>query len=100
MRIKTNLPALNGWRHYSEVVHGLDRSLQRLSSGLRINAAGDDAASLAISERTRSGIRGLYQAMKNVQDGISLVQTADGALQEITALLQRDRELAAANQGC
>ncbi len=72
----------------------LQTSMQRLSSGLRINSAKDDAAGLAISDRMTSQIRGLNQAARNAQDGISLAQTAEGAMQEITNMLQRMRELA------
>ncbi len=68
--------------------------MQRLSSGLRINSAKDDAAGLAISDRMTAQIRGLNQAARNAQDGISLAQTAEGAMQEITNMLQRMRELA------
>ena len=68
--------------------------MERLSSGLRINRAGDDAAGLAISEKMRGQIRGLKQAQRNAQDGISLIQTAEGALNETHAILQRMRELA------
>ncbi len=70
------------------------KSMERLSSGMRINRAGDDAAGLAISEKMRGQIRGLKQAQRNAQDGISLIQTAEGALNETHAILQRMRELA------
>ncbi|NMB46965.1 MAG: flagellin, partial [Firmicutes bacterium] len=70
------------------------RSMEKLSSGLRINRAGDDAAGLAISEKMRAQVRGLKQASRNAQDGISLIQTAEGALNETHAILQRMRELA------
>lgn len=73
---------------------GLDKSLERLSSGYRINRAGDDAAGLAISENLRAQIRGLKQASRNAQDGVSLVQVAEGALNEISSILIRLRELA------
>ena len=72
--------------------------MEKLSSGLRINRAADDAAGLAISEKLRAQIRGLAQAQRNAQDGISLVQTAEGALNEVHAILQRVRELAVAVQ--
>src|SRR5690554_2299910 len=70
------------------------KSIEKLSSGFRINRAGDDAAGLAISEKMRGQVRGLRQAIRNAQDGISLIQTAEGALQETHAILQRMRELA------
>lgn len=94
MRINANLSALNTHRQLSANQASTGRSVERLSSGLRINRAGDDAAGLAISEKMRGQIRGLSQASRNAQDGISLLQTAEGALNETHAILQRMRELA------
>lgn len=94
MRINHNLSALNAWRQITLTDSDMKKSLERLSSGLRINRASDDAAGLAISEKMRGQIRGLEMAMKNAQDGISLIQTAEGALNEVHAILQRMRELA------
>lgn len=82
------------YRHYNNHVLHMERSMERLASGMRINRAADDPAGLAISERMRAQIRGLNQAARNAQDGISLIQTAEGALQETTLILQRMRELA------
>lgn len=92
--INTNIASLNAQRNLNGSQLGLHKSMQRLSSGLRINSAKDDAAGLAISDRMTSQIRGLNQAARNAQDGISLAQTAEGALNETTNLLQRMRELA------
>lgn len=94
MRINNNISALNAWRGLTNTDNSLSKSLEKLSSGLRINRAGDDAAGLAISEKMRGQIRGLNQAVRNAQDGISLIQTAEGALTETHAILQRMRELA------
>ncbi len=94
MRINQNISALNAYRNLSNTDNRLNRSLERLSSGLRINRAADDAAGLSISEKMRAQIRGLNQAMRNAQDGISLIQTAEGALNETHSILQRMRELA------
>ncbi len=94
MTINTNVMALNAQRNLGKSQGALANSMQRLSSGLRINSAKDDAAGLAISDRMTSQIRGLNQAARNANDGISLAQTAEGALQESTNLLQRMRELA------
>ena len=94
LRINTNVPALNTSRVLSRSTQALNRSLERLSSGLRINRAADDAAGLAIAEGFRAQVRGLQVAQRNSQDGISLVQTAEGALSETTNILQRIRELA------
>src|SRR5690606_19472316 len=91
--INTNVLSLNAQRNLARTQGDLATSLQRLSSGLRINSAKDDAAGLAISERFTTQIRGLNQASRNANDGISLAQTADGALAEITSNLQRIREL-------
>nr|WP_206202836.1 flagellin [Thioalkalivibrio sp. XN8] len=92
--INTNILSLNAQRNLSNSQGALQTSLQRLSSGLRINSAKDDAAGLAISERFTTQIRGLNQAVRNANDGISLAQTAEGALSEVTNNLQRIRELA------
>ena len=92
--ISTNIPSLNAQRNLNMSQSSLATSLQRLSSGLRINSARDDSAGLAISERFTSQIRGLDQARRNANDGISLAQTAEGALQSTSNILQRIRELA------
>ncbi len=92
--INTNIMSLNSQRNLNTSQSALQTSLQRLSSGLRINSAKDDAAGLAISERFTSQIRGLNQAVRNANDGISLAQTAEGALSESGNILQRIRELA------
>jgi len=92
--INTNVSSLNAQRTLGKSQHSMQTSLERLSSGLRINAAKDDSAGLAISERFTSQIRGLDQAIRNANDGISLVQTAEGALSEVSDALQRMRELA------
>lgn len=92
--INTNIASLNAQRNLNSSQGVLNTSLQRLSSGLRINSAKDDAAGLAISERMTAQIRGLNQAGRNASDGISLAQTAEGALTEVTNMLQRIRELA------
>jgi len=94
MRINANMSALNTHRQLSANQANTSRSVERLSSGLRINRAGDDAAGLAISEKMRGQIRGLSQASRNAQDGISMIQTAEGALNETHSILQRMRELA------
>ncbi|AXI10447.1 flagellin [Oceanobacillus zhaokaii] len=94
MIINHNISALNAHRQLGANQGATQNSLEKLSSGLRINKAGDDAAGLAISEKMRGQIRGLDMASKNAQDGISLVQTAEGALNETHAILQRMRELA------
>ena len=94
LSINTNVASLNAQRNVAKSQEGLATSLQRLSTGLRINSAKDDSAGLAISERFSSQIRGLNQAARNANDGISLVQTAEGALGEVGNNLQRIRELA------
>ena len=94
MRINHNIAALNTYRQLSVNNTSSQKAIEKLSSGLRINRAGDDAAGLAISERMRSQIRGLDMASRNAQDGISLIQTAEGALNETQSILQRMRELA------
>lgn len=91
--INTNIASLNAQRNLNVSQNSLSTALQRLSSGLRINSAKDDAAGLAISERMTSQIRGMNQAARNANDGISLAQTAEGALVEVTNNLQRIREL-------
>jgi flagellin len=94
MRINNNVMALNAHRQLGVNQANSSKSMERLSNGMRINRAGDDAAGLAISEKMRGQIRGLKQAQRNAQDGISLIQTAEGALNEIHSILQRMRELA------
>ena len=94
MRINHNLMSMNTHRQLNLTVNSTSKSMEKLSSGYRINRAGDDAAGLAISEKMRAQIRGLDQASRNSQDGISLVQTAEGALNETQDILQRMRELA------
>ena len=94
MRINHNLSALNAWKNMTVNDGGQTKSLEKLSSGLRIGRAADDAAGLSISEKMRGQISGLNQASRNAQDGISLLQTAEGALQETHTILQRMRELA------
>lgn len=94
MRINHNIAALNTYRQLTGNTSNTSKSLEKLSSGLRINKAGDDAAGLAISEKMRGQIRGLDMANKNAQDGISLISTAEGALNETHSILQRMRELA------
>jgi flagellin len=94
MRINHNIAALNTYRQLNSASTAQSKSMEKLSSGLRINKAGDDAAGLAISEKMRGQIRGLDMASKNAQDGISMVQTAEGALNETHDILQRMRELA------
>jgi len=93
MRINNNLMAMNTHRQLGMAQNAGANSMGKLSSGLRINKAGDDAAGLSISEKMRGQIRGLNQASRNAQDGISLIQTAEGALNETHAILQRMREL-------
>ncbi|MGI5878891.1 MAG: flagellin, partial [Christensenellales bacterium] len=94
MRINHNISALNTYNQLSKNTFLASSSLAKLSSGLAINKAGDDPAGLSISEKMRAQIRGLDRASENAQDGISLVQTAEGALQESSEILQRMRELA------
>ena len=94
MRINHNIAALNTHRQLNSASNAQSKSMEKLSSGLRINRAGDDAAGLAISEKMRAQIRGLDQAATNAQDGISMIQTAEGALTETHEILQRMRELA------
>jgi flagellin len=94
LRINTNVASLTAQKNLARTQGALERSLDRLSSGLRITRAGDDAAGLAISESLRAQIRGLAQAQRNANDGISVIQTGEGALNEISNLLIRLRELA------
>ncbi len=94
LRIATNTTALNAQRRMSMTRMSLDKSLERLASGSRINTAGDDAAGLAISENLRAQIRGIRQAKRNGQDGVSLIQVSEGGLNEISNILIRLRELA------
>ncbi|WP_255899660.1 flagellin N-terminal helical domain-containing protein [Priestia aryabhattai] len=93
MRINHNIAALNTYRQFNNANNAQSKSMEKLSSGLRINSAADDAAGLAISEKMRGQIRGLDQASRNAQDGISLIQTAEGGLNETHDILQRMREL-------
>jgi len=94
MQIATNVSALNAYRNLSATQNDLSKSLEKLSSGLRINRAADDAAGLAISEGLKSQVNGLNVAQRNAQDGISVIQTAEGALTEVHSILQRVRDLA------
>uniref|UniRef100_A0A831UEM3 Flagellin n=1 Tax=Geobacter metallireducens TaxID=28232 RepID=A0A831UEM3_GEOME len=94
LTVNTNIASLNAQRNLTTTQTQLNKSLQRLSSGLRINSAADDAAGLAISEGMRSQIRSMNQAVRNANDGVSLVQTAEGALNEVSNILVRMRELA------
>lgn len=93
MRINHNIQALNAYRNLSQTMASTSKSLEKLSSGMRINRAADDAAGLAISEKMRSQIRGLGMAERNALDAVSLIQTAEGALNETHSILQRMREL-------
>ncbi len=95
MVVQHNMNAINAYNRLNTNINGLKKSSEKLSSGYRINRAGDDAAGLAISEKMRSQIRGLNQAKRNSQDGISMIQTYEGALQETHSILQRMKELAA-----
>jgi flagellin len=94
LRIQNNVEAFNSHRNLQATSKNAAKSMERLSSGYRINSAADDAAGLGISEKMRGQIRGLEQAQRNMQDGISLVQTAEGNLDEVHSMLQRMRELA------
>ena len=94
MRIQHNIAALNSYRQLSGNNSAVSKNLEKLSSGYKINRAGDDAAGLAISEKMRAQITGLETAQKNANDGISLVQTAEGALTEVHSMLNRMVELA------
>jgi flagellin len=101
LSVNTNIAAMNAYRNLSTTNNAMSKSLERLSSGFRINRAADDAAGLAISEGLRSQIGGMKQAVRNTQDGTSVVQTAEGALSESTSILQRMRDLSvqASNSG-
>ena len=94
LRVNTNVASINAQRNLSAVTDRLGTNYRRLSTGLRISTAADDAAGLAISERLRSQVRSLEQAKRNANDGISFVQTAEGALNEVSSILTRLRELA------
>ena len=94
LRIYQNIEAINAHRNLGITSGNMGKAMEKLSSGLRINRAGDDAAGLAISEKLRAQVRGLNQAVSNAQDGISMIQTAEGALVETHSILQRMRELA------
>jgi flagellin len=94
VRINTNIEALNAQRNLSATASVFAKSVEKLSSGLRINRAADDSAGLAISEKLKAQVTGLNQAHRNAQDGVSMVQTAEGALTEVHSMLQRVRELA------
>src|SRR3982751_777922 len=93
LRIQNNVEAFNAHRQLSGTASKAAKSMEKLSSGYRINRAADDAAGLAISEKMRAQIGGLAQAQRNAQDGISLVQTAEGSLNEVHSMLDRVREL-------
>ncbi len=94
IRINTNVSSLNTQRHLAHSTNMFGKSMEKLSSGLRINRAGDDAAGLAISEGLKSDIRALGQASRNASDGISMIQTAEGAMDETSSILLRMKELA------
>ncbi len=94
LRIATNVSSLNGQRQLSMTKQNLDKTLEKLSSGSRINHSGDDAAGLAISENLRAQIRGIRQGKRNAQDGVSLIQVSEGGLNEVSNILIRLRELA------
>ncbi|NIQ36970.1 MAG: flagellin FliC [Proteobacteria bacterium] len=94
LRINHNVIALNAYRHLSSTQNQLQKSIERISSGLRIIRASDDAAGLAISEQMRADIRSMNQAIRNANDGVSMLQTAEGALNEVSGMLTRMRELA------
>ncbi|MCS7173163.1 MAG: flagellin [Armatimonadetes bacterium] len=94
LRINQNIAALNAHRNLVATDNALSKSLERLSSGFRINRSADDAAGLALSEKLRAQVRGVAQAIRNAQDGVSMIQTAEGALNEVHSMLQRMRELA------
>src|SRR4051812_6036614 len=94
LRINTNISSMNAQRNLGMQSASLNKSLERLSSGLRINKAADDAAGLAISETLKAQVRGQYQAVANSQDAINLIQTGEGGLDATTNILQRMRELA------
>jgi flagellin len=93
LTVSSNIPSLNAQRNVNKSQSGLNKSLERLSSGYRINRAADDAAGLAISEKLRGNIRALSQASRNASDGISMIQTAEGAMDEISSMVVRMKEL-------
>ena len=101
LRINQNIAAFNSYRNLSVTDGQMSKSLEKLSSGFRINRAADDAAGLSISEGLRAQIGGLKVAVRNTQDGVSVAQTAEGSLNEVTSILQRMRDLAvqASNSG-
>jgi flagellin len=94
LRITNNVPSINAQRNMTRSAKGLEKALERLSSGFRINRAGDDAAGLAISEKLRSNIRALTQASRNGSDGVGLIQVAEGAMSEVSNMCVRMKELA------
>src|SRR5687767_14760283 len=94
LRVNNNIAALNAYRNLSVTDGQMSKSLEKLSSGFRINRAADDAAGLAISEGLRSQVGGLKVAVRNAQDGVSVAQTAEGALTEVHSMLQRMNDLA------
>ena len=94
MMINTNVAALNAQRNLGTTSAQMGRTLEKLSSGLRINRAADDAAGLVISEKMRNQIRGMQQGLRNAQNGVSMLQTGEGALNEVHSILGRIRELA------
>src|SRR5918912_1155287 len=94
LRIQTNVEAFNAHRQLTNTAQKAANAMEKLSSGYRINRAADDAAGLAISEKLQSQIGGLDQAQRNAQDAVSLVQTGEGAMAEVTSMLQRVRDLA------
>ena len=93
MRINNNISALNTHRNMTINTNNTSKAMEKLSSGMRINRASDDAAGLSISEKMRSQIRGMEAAQRNAQDGISYIQTAEGALNEVSSILTRMKEL-------
>src|SRR5215212_5648778 len=94
LRINQNIAAMNAYRNLSVTDGQMAKSLEKLSSGFRINRAADDAAGLSISEGLRAQIGGMKVAVRNTQDGVSVAQTAEGSLNEVTSILQRMRDLA------
>ena len=94
LRINYNFESISAQRNLSGTQHSFFRAIEQLSSGLRINKAADDAAGLAVSEKLKNQVRGLNQAQRNAQDAVSLLQTAEGALNETHSILARMRELA------
>src|SRR6476646_7378919 len=94
LSVQTNIAAINAHRNLVSTSHELSESMERLSSGFRINKAADDAAGLAISQKLQAQVGGLNQAQRNAQDAVSLVQTAEGSMSEVQSMLQRVRDLA------